>query len=109
MHFHYFLPLLNFSKAFCIEIWTKVKGTANWSPNCTNIQNFFTQQDQIAEKEWISSIRSAHKTSQELLGSITNKKVGKIYGTDTIDAAHKNVTINSPTGAIQAKNTNGSN
>lgn len=64
-------------------------------------------QDQIAEKEWISSIRSAHKTSQELLGSITNKKVGKIYGTDTIE--HKTVTISPPTGAIPAKNTNGSN
>lgn len=74
-----------------------------------NNVSLFAYQDQIAEKEWISSIRSAHKTSQELLGSITNKKVGKIYGTDTIDSAHKTVTISPPTGAIPAKNTNGSN
>lgn len=64
-------------------------------------------QDQIAEKEWIQSIRNAHKTSQELLGSITNKKVGKIYGTE--DSSNKTVTISPPTGAIPAKNTNGSN
>ena len=70
---------------------------------------FLPFQDQIAEKEWISSIRSAHKTSQELLGSMSNKKVGKIYGTDSIDASSKTVTISPPTGAIPAKNTNGSN
>lgn len=72
-------------------------------------QNLLHLQDQIAQKEWIQSIRCAHKTSQELLGSITNKKVGKIYGTDQIDAGNKTVTISPTTGAIPAKNTNGSN
>jgi len=73
-------------------------------------------QDQIAQKEWIQSIRLAHKTSQELLGSITNKKVGKIYGTESDTAAAANraaaVTLANATAAaatIAAKNTNGSN
>ncbi|XP_070508452.1 G protein-coupled receptor kinase 1 [Chironomus tepperi] len=65
-------------------------------------------QDQIAQKEWIQSIRLAHKTSQELLGSITNKKVGKIYGTE-IETTNKSVTISPPATSIPAKNTNGSN
>lgn len=69
---------------------------------------FIFSQDQIAQKEWIQSIRNAHRTSQELLGSITNKKVGKIYGTE-VDVSNKSVTISPPTGAIPAKNTNGSN
>ena len=69
------------------------------------LKTFF--QDQIAQKEWIQSIRNAHKTSQELLGSITNKKVGKIYGTE--DSSNKTANISPPTGAIPAKNTNGSN
>lgn len=32
-------------------------------------------------KEWALSLRSAHKLSQELLGSMA-KKAGKIYGTE---------------------------
>lgn len=66
--------------------------------NMTNILLFFYFfQDQIAQKEWIQSIRSAHKKSQELLGSITNKKIGKIYGnTETPSSEPPN-----------SKNTNG--
>lgn len=38
-------------------------------------------QDEIGLKEWALSLRSAHKCSQELLGSMA-KKAGKIYGTE---------------------------
>lgn len=38
-------------------------------------------QDEIGLKEWALSMRSAHKLSQELLGSMA-KKAGKIYGTE---------------------------
>lgn len=37
-------------------------------------------QDEIGLKEWALSLRTAHKTSQELLNSVA-KKAGKIYGT----------------------------
>lgn len=43
-------------------------------------QNLFPQ-DEIGLKEWGLSLRSAHKISQELLGSMA-KKAGKIYGTE---------------------------
>lgn len=49
-------------------------------------------QDEIGLKEWALSLRSAHKQSQELLGSMA-RKAGKIYGTaerDTPPASHKN-------------------
>lgn len=54
-------------------------------------------QDEIGLKEWALSMRSAHKLSQELLGSMA-KKAGKIYGTDrevgpqmnNIGGMHKN-------------------
>lgn len=38
-------------------------------------------QDEIGLKEWSLSLRSAHKCSSELLGSMA-KKAGKIYGTE---------------------------
>ena len=53
-------------------------------------------------------MRLAHKTSQELLGSITNKKVGKIYGTES-DMSNKSVTITPSSNSISTKSTNGSN
>lgn len=39
-----------------------------------------TNPDEIGLKEWLTSLKSAHKQSQELLGSMA-KKAGKIYGT----------------------------
>ncbi|XP_031639117.1 G protein-coupled receptor kinase 1-like [Contarinia nasturtii] len=39
-----------------------------------------TNPDEIGLKEWALSLRSAHKLSQELLGSMA-RKAGKIYGT----------------------------
>ncbi|XP_008467915.1 G protein-coupled receptor kinase 1-like [Diaphorina citri] len=39
-----------------------------------------TNPDEIGLKEWSLSLRSAHKCSQELLGSMA-RKAGKIYGT----------------------------
>lgn len=88
-----------------IILYNQVNSSLQLLFKSANVDKYsFNFQDQIAEKEWIQSIRSAHKTSQELLGSIINKKVGKIYGTED-----KTVTISPPTGAIPAKNTNGSN
>lgn len=64
----------------------------------------FFPQDEIGLKEWAQSLRSAHKKSQELLGSMA-KKAGKIYGTER--EASKTALI---TGAqVPPKNTNGSN
>ncbi|XP_037728538.1 G protein-coupled receptor kinase 1 isoform X3 [Drosophila subpulchrella] len=40
-----------------------------------------TNSDEIGLKEWASSLRSAHKISQDLLGSMA-KKAGKIYGSE---------------------------
>lgn len=42
---------------------------------------FRPNQDEIGLKEWALSLRSAHKLSQELLGSMA-RKAGKIYGTE---------------------------
>lgn len=58
----------------------------------------FYLQDEIGLKEWLTSLKSAHKLSQELLGSMA-KKAGKIYGTDSnnknaIIAAHRNTNGN---------------
>nr|CAD7204728.1 unnamed protein product [Timema douglasi] len=57
-----------------------------------------TNPDEIGLKEWALSLRSAHKCSQELLGSMA-KKAGKIYGTER-DANNKNP-------YIASRNTNG--
>lgn len=63
-------------------------------------------QDEIGLKEWATSLRSAHKLSQELLGSMA-RKAGKIYGTER-DA--KTPMISTSGGAnMPAKNANGSN
>ncbi|XP_031353443.1 G protein-coupled receptor kinase 1-like [Photinus pyralis] len=56
-----------------------------------------TNPDEIGLKEWLTSLKSAHKISQELLGSMA-KKAGKIYGTDS-----NNLNRN----AIIARNANG--
>ncbi|KAF5270709.1 hypothetical protein FQA39_LY01447 [Lamprigera yunnana] len=56
-----------------------------------------TNPDEIGLKEWLTSLKSAHKISQELLGSMA-KKAGKIYGTDS-----NNMNRN----AIIARNANG--
>jgi len=40
-----------------------------------------TSQDEIGLKEWLTSLRSAHKCSLELLANMA-RKAGKIYGTD---------------------------
>ncbi|KPI94375.1 G protein-coupled receptor kinase 1 [Papilio xuthus] len=45
-----------------------------------------TNTDEIGLKEWALSLRSAHKCSQELLASMA-RKAGKIYGTDSKEAA----------------------
>jgi beta-adrenergic-receptor kinase len=58
----------------------------------------FVVQDEIGLKEWALSLRSAHKCSLELLGSMA-KKAGKIYGTER-DANNRNP-------LIAARNTNG--
>ncbi|XP_025831856.1 G protein-coupled receptor kinase 1 [Agrilus planipennis] len=58
-----------------------------------------TNPDEIGLKEWLTSLKSAHKMSQELLGSMA-KKAGKIYGTDStnnrnvIITAHRNANGN---------------
>ena len=43
-------------------------------------------QDEIGLKEWVLSLRSAHKTSLDMLGKMA-KKAGKIYGTE-LDSAN---------------------
>lgn len=65
---------------------------------CVNQGNYincfvFFWQDEIGLKEWALSLRSAHKLSQELLGSMA-RKAGKIYGTER-DATSKSTMINS--------------
>ncbi|EDS42884.1 beta-adrenergic receptor kinase [Culex quinquefasciatus] len=62
-----------------------------------------TMVDEIGLKEWALSLRSAHKESQELLGSMA-KKAGKIYGTER-DASKANVLISSA-GANSNSNSN---
>lgn len=57
----------------------------------------FSRQDEIGLKEWALSLRSAHKLSQELLGSMA-RKAGKIYGTER-DATSKSTMINSNSSA----------
>lgn len=59
-----------------------------------DIRLFF--QDEIGLKEWALSLRSAHKLSQELLGSMA-RKAGKIYGTER-DASSKSALVNSNSG-----------
>lgn len=54
-----------------------------------------TNPDEIGLREWLTSLKSAHKLSQELLGSMA-KKAGKIYGTDSNNR-----------NAIITRNTNG--
>lgn len=58
-------------------------------------------QDEIGLKEWALSLKSAHKCTTELLGSMA-KKAGKIYGTESEQSNNKAPLI--PTGA---RNTNG--
>lgn len=64
----------------------------------TAFTNQFRFQDEIGLKEWLTSLKSAHKLSQELLGSMA-RKAGKIYGTDpnnknAVVTAHRNTNGN---------------
>lgn len=62
-----------------------------------------TNQDEIGLKEWLLSLRSAHKGSLELLANMA-RKAGKIYGTD-LEANNRQLTHhNSP---IASRSTNG--
>lgn len=68
-------------------------------------------QDEIGLKEWALSLRSAHKCSLELLGSMA-KKAGKIYGTERDGSINKTVSttsayINATGASTPARNTNG--
>ena len=58
-------------------------------------------QDEIGLKEWLASLRNAHKNSLELLANMA-KKAGKIYGTE-LDAI-KLTQHNSP---LASRSTNG--
>lgn len=49
--------------------------------SCVAVNKKFHFQDEISLKEWALSLRSAHKCSMEMLGSMA-KKAGKIYGTE---------------------------
>lgn len=74
---------------------------------------FWCVKDEIGLKEWSLSLRSAHKLSQELLGSMA-KKAGKIYGTErdisAASATNKAAIISGTvSGNAFAKSTNGSN
>jgi len=60
--------------------------------------------DEIGLKEWHVSLRSAHRVSQELLGSMA-KKAGKIYGSEK--ESNKTIYIIGPS-AVQ-KTPNGIN
>lgn len=88
----------------------------------------FSIQDEIGLKEWALSLRSAHKLSQELLGSMA-RKAGKIYGTErdattkvtmiatsgssggstTIGGTGTATAVGITTTTVTTKNTNGSN
>lgn len=68
--------------------------------------NFFFQ-DEIGLKEWALSLRSAHKLSQELLGSI-QRKAGKIYGTGERDASMKSTSVNNNITSSGSGNANNS-
>lgn len=70
-----------------------------------NFNNCIQFQDEIGLKEWALSLRTAHKQSQEILGSMA-KKAGKIYGTER-DAATRNQVITGT--SLPPKNQNGSN
>lgn len=75
-----------------------------WILNFTSwIMHFFIQ-DEIGLKEWASSLRSAHKMSQDLLGSMA-KKAGKIYGSER-DANRSLLILG---GNCSTKSSNGSN
>ncbi|KAH8403780.1 hypothetical protein KR215_002652, partial [Drosophila sulfurigaster] len=63
-----------------------------------------TNSDEIGLKEWSLSLRSAHKMSQDLLGSMA-KKAGKIYGSER--DANKSMYILG--GNCSTKSSNGSN
>lgn len=78
----------------------------NKSPVCIVIDSLCNSnflQDEIGLKEWLLSLRSAHKGSLELLANMA-RKAGKIYGTD-LEANNRQLTHhNSP---IASRSTNG--
>jgi len=57
-----------------------------------------TNQDEIGLKEWLTSLKTAHKCSLELLANMA-RKAGKIYGTD-LDS--NNLYHNSPVASRSA-------
>ncbi len=59
---------------------------------------FCFEQDEIGLNEWALSLRTAHKNSLELLGSMARKAV-KFYGAD--------VELNSKTSPVVTRSTNG--
>lgn len=64
---------------------------------------FYRIKDEIGLKEWLHSLRTAHKGSVELLANMA-RKAGKIYGTD-MDANNRQLTLhNSP---LASRSTNG--
>ncbi|KAG1691855.1 G protein-coupled receptor kinase 1 [Nymphon striatum] len=60
-----------------------------------------TTSDEIGLKEWSASLKSTHRHSQELLGSVA-KKAGKIYGSEGMGGG----TINNKTNLVP-RSTNG--
>ncbi|XP_046442093.1 G protein-coupled receptor kinase 1-like [Daphnia pulex] len=62
-----------------------------------------TNQDEIGLKEWLHSLRTAHKGSVELLANMA-RKAGKIYGTDMDANNRQHTQHNSP---LASRSTNG--
>ncbi len=59
--------------------------------------------DEIGLKEWLHSLRTAHKGSVELLANMA-RKAGKIYGTDMDANNRQHTQHNSP---LASRSTNG--
>jgi len=60
-----------------------------------------TNQDEIGLKEWLLSLRTAHKNSLELLANMA-RKAGKIYGTDRESNNRQQTFQNSPVASRSA-------
>ena len=58
-------------------------------------------QDEIGLKEWLLSLRTAHKNSLELLANMA-RKAGKIYGTDRESNNRQQSFQNSPVASRSA-------
>jgi len=62
-------------------------------------------QDEIGLKEWLLSLRSAHKGSLELLANMA-RKAGKIYGTD-LDSNNRQLTHHHHSSPMASRSSNG--